>query len=75
MRPADLDPLGLGLMPKLTCAGCQRDRYNDYMQAPEADVVQRDGGSEVRGRACVCGATLIEHGWQSDVPNAGSDYM
>lgn len=74
MRPDDLDPLGLGLLPALKCKACQRDRYKEYMDAPAADVIQRDGDSEIVGVPCACGATLIEHGWFGDGPNAGSDY-
>lgn len=63
MRPDDLDPLGMGLLPSLKCKACQRDRYNEYMHAPAADVVAVEGGSEILGVPCACGATLIEHGW------------
>jgi hypothetical protein len=63
MKPGDLDPLGMGLVPDLRCAECHRDRHSEYMNADDV-VVEMDGvHREITGVPCSCGATRIELRW------------
>lgn len=57
------DPFGMGLVPDLRCAGCERDRYEECVISDEADVLQGPGVCEIKGVPCTCGATLIRNGW------------
>jgi hypothetical protein len=63
MKPGDLDPLGMGLVPDLRCTGCHRDRYGEYMAADDVVLELDPRYRAITGVPCACGETRIELGW------------